>query len=227
MTRLLLGCPTYVMQVLSHLTTVDRDEDAYNLVKYFGLGKDGFAACGGFKETYKGDWIYLTGQDKTEDFYNEVLGGGTMTDDWSAWSWKLALVAMKMKTINALKGSAKIFDCFAEELVKSPENYPAQKVSYCWPVMDCIQTCVLGYKRSKIEQQEEHLQTYLKALTNISDAKDLLQYLLKPNLTMCPIRFRDNPHFYDDSMNCAFQLFQRIPRALETLEQFYHSIPDQ
>jgi hypothetical protein len=96
------------MHVLFLLIIVDRDEDAYNLTKYAALGDARYDSCD-FKETYKSDWIYLTGQDKTEDFYNVYLGHETILEEYHNWYYKLALVALKMKTINDMKGRVSIF----------------------------------------------------------------------------------------------------------------------
>jgi hypothetical protein len=226
--RLSFGLPPFEMQVIFLLIIVDRDEDAYNLIKsgsMYRMGRSFFvSADDSVKETYKGDWIYLTGQNKTEDFNNvskirpELL-----------WFYSLALVALKMKTINDMKGRAKLFDYFAEEMDKAQQNSLVKRVAHM-DIMDCIEPFVVGYKRSKIDQQEKHLQTYLKEISSINTAK-ILHDLLDPNvMSKCHANrlndvnwFADNPGFYDDFIKCAFQVFKHIPGALETLKKFHQS----
>jgi hypothetical protein len=122
-----------------------------------------------------------------------------------------------------MKGRAKIFDYFAESLDKEPKQSLAKRVAHV-DIMDCIEPFVLGYKRSKIEQQEEHLQVYLKELSSIAYVK-ILQDLLDPNVRS---KYHEhpfidnpwydaNPTYYDDCIKCAFQAFKRIPGALATL----------
>jgi hypothetical protein len=200
------GMDPFDLQVNFLLIAVNRDGDAYNLIKDW-VCRD--HSC--FKETYKGDWIYLTGQDKTEDFYNDVLPRYERSQ--VTCFNKLALLAIKMKTINAMQAKAETVDYFAEELEKTPEKSQTKKIAQSWPVMDCIQTFVLGYKKSKYEnvlkQQEEHLQTYLKAITNTQVLQDLLQ----PDV-------RTVNSQYDDGIKCGFRLFKQIPGALVKIKQF-------
>jgi hypothetical protein len=116
-------------------------------------------------------------------------------------------------------------------LVKAPEKSPAQKVAQ-EDVKNCIETFVLGVKRSKyetlLEEQEKHLQTYLKAL---SKKRKMLKDLLDPNVLS---KFHANSIAnanrvdagYDDFIKSAFQVFKRIPGALETIDQFLQSSVD-
>jgi hypothetical protein len=221
--------PSNFIQVIFLLIIVDRDEDAYNLIisgSMYRMDHPCFDCCdGSFKETYKGDWIYWTGQDKTKDFYNVCK----ILPKILPWDYKLALVALKMKTINDMKGRAKLFDYFAEELDKAPQNSLAKRVGHM-DIMECIEPFVVGHKRSKIDQQEEHLQMYLKEMSSINTAT-ILQDLLDPNvMSKCHANrlndcdwFAPNPEFYDDLIKCAVQVFKHIPGALETLKKFHQS----
>jgi hypothetical protein len=187
------GMDPYGMQATFLLIAVNRDDDAYNLIKYWA-GSILVKKAKSFKETYKGDWIYLTGEDKTEDFYNVFARSEKMSD--FSWHYRLSLVALKMKTINDME----------------------DKVALSWPVMDCIRY-VLGYKKSNYEtvlrQQEQHLQTYLKEITHIQVLEDLLD----PDvLTKFMVNGQDPQ--YDDKIKCAFWLFNQIPGALAKIEQF-------
>jgi hypothetical protein len=211
--RLNFGLDPFDMHVIFLLILVDRDEDAYNLIKYVTLE---FYSCN-FKETYKGDWIYLTDQNKTE------VCVWDMAEYDDCWYYKLALVALKIKMINDMKGRAKTFDYFAVELDKAPQHSLAKRVSHV-DIMECIEPFVLGYKRSKIDQQEEHLLTYLKEISSINAniLQDLLDVRSKfhANPFIGIARYEDNPGYYDDCIKCTFQVFKRIPGALETLKQY-------
>jgi hypothetical protein len=77
--QLNFGLDVFLTQVIFLLIIVNRDEDAYNLFTSVGsrFGATQFDSCSfheTFKKTYKGDWIYLTGQDKT----GEVSGKRSM-----------------------------------------------------------------------------------------------------------------------------------------------------
>jgi hypothetical protein len=222
--RLCFGMHPIDAQVIFLLIIVDRDDDAYNLIKSEAMENSIFISASG-NESYKGDWVYLTGQDKTEDFYNVLK----MIFPGFGWHYSLALVALKMKTINDMKGRAKLFDYFAEELDKAPQNSLAKRVGHM-DIMECIEPFVVGHKRSKIDQQEEHLQMYLKEMSSINTAT-ILQDLLDPNvMSKCHANrlndcdwFAPNPEFYDDLIKCAVQVFKHIPGALETLKKFHQS----
>jgi hypothetical protein len=227
--RLSFGLHPVYEQVIFLLIIVDRDEDAYNLIKSVAMYQKEHhffvSADVSVKETYKGDWIFLTGQDKTEDFYNvyKILleSGG---------HYKLALVALKMKTINDMQVCARLIDYFAKELDKAPQNSLAKRVGHR-DIMDCIEPFVLGYKRSKIDQQEEHLQTYL-TIINANILQDLLDSNVMPKfhanqndwhlIDWHPF-YEENPEFFDDCIKCTFQAFKHIPGALETLKKFHQS----
>jgi hypothetical protein len=223
--RLCFGMHPIDVQVIFLLIIVDRDDDAYNLIKSGAIKQNSFFISASGNESYKGDWIYLTGQDKTEDFYNVLK----MIFPGSGWHYSLALVALKMKTINDMKGRAKLFDYFAEELDKAPQNSLAKRVAHV-DIMDCIEPFVVGYKRSKIDQQEEHLQMYLKEISR-NDEANILQDLLDSNVMskfhanpFIEIHFYvEHPEYYDDFIKYAFQVFKHIPGALETLKKFHPS----
>jgi hypothetical protein len=146
--------------------TLDRDEDAYNLIKYWATFQIGYSSQWKFRgqdleydsgddddvkiekrrkhrnlvqrKHEEGDWIYLVGQDKFENLTAEA-GAGYIEP-----AYKLALVALKMKIINEIKATN--FVQFAEELQKAPHNSVAAKILHCDLVMDCIQNYVLGHK---------------------------------------------------------------------------------
>jgi hypothetical protein len=160
----------------------------------------------------------LTGQDKTEEFYNVYK-----VSSKKFWHYKLALVALKMKTINDMKGRATLFDYFAEELDKAPQNSLAKRVGHM-DIMDCIEPFVLGYKRSKIDQQEEHLQMYMKEIDNVEILEDLFDSNVKSKCHAPPFIVNlDIDYDYDDCIKLAFQVFKHIPGALETLKKFHQS----
>jgi hypothetical protein len=144
------GFDPFEMQAIFLLVAVDRDDEAYNLIKYsqkHRVDQD----CSEVTDSNKGDWMYLTGQDKTENFY-DGFGNNSNEKDGIAmdfvWDLKLALIAIKMKTINAMGDKIKLFDYFDSFLAQAADKSLAKKVAILWPVMDSIQTYVLGYKRS-------------------------------------------------------------------------------
>jgi hypothetical protein len=103
MLRLSLGSGAFLhpLSPLFSLIIVDRDDDAYSLVKEWGNPEP--EPHTSLKETYKGDWIHMTGQDKTENFYNCV----PQKRDPMGSAYKLALLAIKMKIIYTMKDKTK------------------------------------------------------------------------------------------------------------------------
>jgi hypothetical protein len=92
------------------LLSIDRDEDAYNLIKWWSQNNSGFKP----PRSQEGDWIYLTGQDKMEDLFEIVQIHEN--------AHVLALVALKMKNIIQLNSKANDYDQFVETLKQVPEN---------------------------------------------------------------------------------------------------------
>jgi hypothetical protein len=133
----------------------------------------------------------------------------------------LALVALKIKTINAMKANVKICHYLKHIEFKrqATGNDLAKKVAQYFPIMDCIQTFVLGYKKAKYEsilkKQEEHLQTYFneKILRDLIDPNVLSKLHVPPfNKNVWYIGYPDQ---YDEGIQCAFiSMFQKNSRSI-------------
>jgi hypothetical protein len=129
------------------LMNLDRDDDAHNFIKWWatgGLDSDGLN-WDDPPMSHEGDWLYLTGQDKTEDLFK------TMSDqnihDLDA-SFALALVALRINILNKMEMKELRFEWAAKELMKN-KNDSAKKLGHCFVAMDHIETFVLGRTKAQ------------------------------------------------------------------------------
>ena len=199
-------------QTVLLLLKMNRDEDAYNFIKWLAaIDPDGNYDWGMIPESTKGgEWLYLEGQNRFEDLFKV----GSRKQHLFPMNYLVALALIKFRILAEYQKRKMEF----EELEKTLLGTKYEFFVTHEPIIHVFKLNLFGYCTKVFEEQEKHLENYL----DLNDKRNpvLLKALVNPK----PLMAQKFPIWTgtDGSPNEAryvmwgcLTLFQRTPGAID------------
>ena len=215
------------------LITLNRDEDAYNFIKWWlTIDPNGTYDWGDVpKNTKQGDWLYLTNESIFENF-------GDYISRYTALSFVASLVLIKIRLVIKLKRSLMMKDKINLYLSQCDELFCNKEHSnmigdiivgnYVCTYPSHLKLSNVENMKKVINEQELHVNTLLSEMVQMN--KMFVQSLVNPR----PMRQQNYPQYSSQGspeeafivMNDCCRLFARTPGAIKRLQGLVGKMPD-